>query len=155
MILSFPRYIKKESTMLSSFTGENIERLTLNNDCYRLVHRTHKYSQVVFMSLNPDEYIPKEVHEKTDQFIRVEKGTATVKIYETSRDTDPKKIELYEDQFIVIEAGTYHRVENNERNKLKIYLVYCGEPEHTEGLVQKRQNGERFYREEQRNIYDY
>ncbi|MFH1766610.1 MAG: cupin domain-containing protein, partial [Patescibacteria group bacterium] len=52
----------------------NIEQKTLNNDYFREVLFTAPHSQLVVMSLMPGEDIGMEVHDKVDQFLRVETG---------------------------------------------------------------------------------
>mgnify|MGYP001586411555 CR=1 FL=1 len=50
----------------------NIEELTLANNYFRQVLFTGQHSQLVLMSLNPNEDIGMEVHASVDQFFRVE-----------------------------------------------------------------------------------
>jgi len=54
--------------------NDNIERLTLENENFRKVLYTGKYSQLVLMSLKPKEEIGLEAHRDNDQFFRFEKG---------------------------------------------------------------------------------
>jgi hypothetical protein len=51
----------------------DIEKATLENTDFRRVLYTGKNSQLVLMSLRPNEEIGEEVH-SLDQFIRVESG---------------------------------------------------------------------------------
>ena len=53
---------------------DNIEKLTLENENFRQVLFTGKYSQLVLMSLLTNEEIGLEVHNNVDQFFRVEAG---------------------------------------------------------------------------------
>ena len=53
---------------------QNIEELTLQNDFFRQVLYTGQHTQLVLMSLKPNEEIGMEVHEIVDQFLRVEAG---------------------------------------------------------------------------------
>jgi len=46
----------------------NIEKLTLENENFRQVLFTGKYSQLVLMNLMPKEEIGMEVHPNVDQF---------------------------------------------------------------------------------------
>jgi len=52
----------------------NIEEETLANTNFRKVLYTGKHSQLVLMSLLPNEEIGLEVHPDNDQFFRFEKG---------------------------------------------------------------------------------
>jgi len=54
----------------------NIEKATLNNNYFRQVLFTSEHAQLVLMCLNPGEEIGNEVHEKVDQFFRIEQGEA-------------------------------------------------------------------------------
>jgi len=51
----------------------NIEAATLENENFRKVLYTAKHSQLVLMSLKPQEEIGMEVHPENDQFFRFEK----------------------------------------------------------------------------------
>ncbi len=50
----------------------NIEKETLDNQNFRKVLYTGPHIQLVVMSLLPGEEIGEEIHDKEDQFIRVE-----------------------------------------------------------------------------------
>ena len=52
----------------------NLEKETLQNNSFRKVLYTAKYTQLVLMSLQPKEEIGMETHEKNDQFFRFESG---------------------------------------------------------------------------------
>lgn len=56
----------------------NIEKKTIQNKNYRKVLFTTPQMQLVVMSIEND--IPKEIHKKTTQFIRVESGTGFAEI---------------------------------------------------------------------------
>ncbi|MDP2666243.1 MAG: cupin domain-containing protein [Candidatus Diapherotrites archaeon] len=108
----------------------NIEKETLDNTAYRRVLFTGKKMQLVVMTLRPQEDIPLETHPDTDQFIRVEKGEALVKI-----GSEENKVS--EDEMIIIPAGNAHYVKNTSTEEdLKIYTLYSP-PEHPEGTVQQ------------------
>ena len=96
----------------------NIEEKTLQNDFFREVLFTAQHSQLVVMSLNPNEEIGMEIHEIVDQFIRVEKGTG--KAILNGEET------IISDGFaIVVPAGTQHNIINtSSTEKLKLYTVY-------------------------------
>jgi mannose-6-phosphate isomerase-like protein (cupin superfamily) len=61
----------------------NIENFTLNNNDFRHVLYTGKYSQLVLMCLKPGEEIGEETHDDVDQFFRIEEGEAKWTIRET------------------------------------------------------------------------
>ena len=107
----------------------NIEKETLENDCYRKVLSTEKHMQLVVMSLKPGEDIPMEVHETHDQFFRVESGKAMVQI-------NDEEFNLAEDEIIIVPAGAKHYVKNAGEKDLKLYTIYAP-PEHPDGTVHK------------------
>lgn len=116
----------------------NIERDTLDNTDYRrVVHTVQGAMQIVLMSLEPGETIPRETHETTTQFIRVEagQGVAFVRV----SDEVEQVYALGDGNSIVIPPGAEHEVVNSSRDEpLKLYTIYCP-PEHAPNLVQERQ----------------
>ena len=105
----------------------NIEKATLENENFRKVLNTAQHSQLVVMSLLPDEQIGTEVHD-LDQFIRFESGRGKVIL-------DGKEHEVEDDWAVVIPAGVDHNVINTSDNeKMKLYSIYS-QPEHAAGTV--------------------
>ena len=118
--------------MGSSMKGfkSNIEKDTLGNNDFRHVLYTGKYSQLVLMSLKPNEEIGEEVHKTVDQFFRFEKGTGTVSI-------DGVKHKIADGDAVVVPAGAKHNVINTSKTaELKLYTIYSP-PEHQDGTVRK------------------
>ncbi len=111
----------------------DLNKLTLENNNYRKVISTTKKQQLVLMSLKPKEEIGLEIHKTTDQFIRIEKGTAMAII---GKGDNIKKIKLSKEHFITIPANTYHNIINIGRGSLKLYSIYSL-PHHKPGLIQK------------------
>lgn len=109
----------------------NIEKETLENENYRKVLHTGKHMQLVVMSLKKGDDIPMEVHDHIDQFIRVEKGNALVKIGD-------EEFELSDDDVVIVPAGKQHYVKNTGEEDLKLYTIYTP-PEHEDGTVHKDQ----------------
>lgn len=96
----------------------NIEEITLNNNYFRQVLFTGKYSQLVVMTLLPNEEIGMEAHPTTDQFFRVESGTGKVLM-------NGEESLIMDGTAIVIPAGTQHNVINTSAvNPLKLYTIY-------------------------------
>ncbi len=107
-----------------------IENKTLQNDFFRQVLFTGKYCQLVVMSLQPGEEIGNEVHEKVDQFFRIEQGEATFVF-------GKEKHQLKDGDAMVVPAGTYHNVVNaSNKSKLKLYTIYSP-PNHPDKRVHK------------------
>ena len=63
---------------------ENVEQSALENNYFRKVLFTNKYSQVVLMSIPPGEDIGREVHEDGDQVLVFVKGAGRA-AWETKR----------------------------------------------------------------------
>lgn len=96
----------------------NIEEKTLQNENFREVLYTAQHSQLVVMSLFPNEEIGMEVHEIVDQFIRVEKG-------ETKAILNGEEHTLSDGFAVLVPAGTKHNIINtSSENKLKLYTIY-------------------------------
>ena len=106
----------------------NIEEETLANDNFRKVLYTGKHSQLVLMSLIPNEEIGLEVHPDNDQFFRVEKGNGKCIIDDTEY--------LVSAGFaIVVPAGAQHNVINiSPTDDLKLYTIYSP-AHHLDGIV--------------------
>ncbi len=105
----------------------NIEKETLENENFRKVLYTANYSQLVVMSLKPQEEIGEEVH-GLDQFIRIEKGQGKAVLNDQEYDIE-------DDFAIVIPAGTKHNIINtSEEEEMKLYTIYSP-PEHQDGTI--------------------
>jgi len=114
----------------------SIEEKTMQNDYFREVLNTSQHSQLVVMSLNPNEEIGMEVHEIVDQFIRIEQGKGKVILNGEEQ--------VISDGFaIVIPAGTQHNIINtSSEKKLKLYTVYSP-AHHKDKIIHKtRQEAE-------------
>lgn len=107
----------------------NIEKETLDNNFFRKVLFTGRFSQLVVMSLKVGEEIGEEVHENVDQFFRIEKGKAKFVI------EGEEKI-LVEDEVFIVPAGTKHNVINIGNCDLKLYTIYSP-PNHPDGTIHK------------------
>ncbi len=105
----------------------NIEKLTLENENFRKVLYTAKFSQLVLMALKPGEDIGEEVHE-LDQFLRIEKGTGKAVLNDI-------EYPLEDGSAIVVPAGVKHNIINTSSSEsLKLYTIYSP-PEHQDGVV--------------------
>lgn len=112
---------------MKGFFG-NIEQMTLENENFRKVLYTAKHSQLVLMSLRPNEEIGMEVHEDNDQFFRFERGQGKVII-------DGNEYEVGDGVAIVVPAGAQHNVINtSDADELKLYTIYSP-AHHKDGIV--------------------
>jgi mannose-6-phosphate isomerase-like protein (cupin superfamily) len=106
----------------------NIEKETLENKNFRKVLYTSKHSQLVLMSLRPNEEIGMEVHPDNDQFFRFEKGQGKCII-------DGNEYELKDGVAVVVPAGAQHNIINiSSTEELKLYTIYSP-AHHKDGIV--------------------
>jgi mannose-6-phosphate isomerase-like protein (cupin superfamily) len=108
---------------------DDIEKLTRENSFFRKVLFTGKHSQLVVMCLKPGEEIGKEIHDKVDQFFRVDEGEGEVFI-------DGEKREIKDGFAVVVPAGSEHNIVNTGEVDLKLYTIYSP-PNHPEGTIHK------------------
>lgn len=76
-----------------------------------------------------------EIHEDTDQLIRIEQGMAMVKMGDCEKDLDFQK-KVYKGDSIFVPAGTWHNVINIGRSPLKLSSVYAP-PHHPVGTIHR------------------
>lgn len=108
--------------------SNNIEKETLANSNFRKVLYTGKHSQLVLMSLKPNEEIGMEVHPDNDQFFRFEKGTGKAII-------DGNEYPISDGVAVVVPSGAEHNIINtSETDELKLYTIYSP-AHHQDGVV--------------------
>ena len=106
----------------------NIEKETLANKNFRKVIYTGPHSQLVLMSLSPNEEIGMEIHKDNDQFFRFEKGKGRCFI-------DGHSYDVSDGSAIVVPAGAEHNVLNvSDTEDLKLYTIYSP-AHHEDGIV--------------------
>jgi mannose-6-phosphate isomerase-like protein (cupin superfamily) len=114
---------------MSGYVGK-IEELTLANDYFRQVIYTAPHSQLVLMSLNPNEEIGAETHANVDQFFRIEQGEGKVVL-------NGEEYSFSDGFAIVVPAGTMHNLINTSSDKkLKLYTIYSP-ANHKDGIIHK------------------
>lgn len=117
----------QQGNKMKGFVG-NIEKITLANQDFRKVLYTATHSQLVVMSIAPNEEIGEEVHQ-LDQFIRCEAGKGKAILNGVEH--------IISNGFaIVIPAGAKHNLINVSNVPLKLYTVYSP-PNHRDGTVHK------------------
>lgn len=119
----------------------NIEKEAIENVNFRKVLYTGKHSQLVLMSLKPNEDIGMEIHPDNDQFFRFEKGEGKCII-------DGNEYLLKDGSVIVVPAGAEHNIVNtSETEDLKLYTIYSP-AHHKDGIVkatkEEAENGPEF-----------
>lgn len=124
----------------------DIEQLTRDNRDWRRVLTTGPHTQVVLMSLPPrptyGHDIPWEMHQDTDQFIKIEHGKNGLVLIskepanERGIYENAKSYSVESGWAIVVPAGYYHRIVNlDKKQPLQLYTNYSP-PHHKHGLVQ-------------------
>ena len=111
----------------------NIEELTTSNQNFRTTWWTGKQLQMTVMSIQPGEDVGLEVHQKGDQFIRVEEGTARVQMGTSKTNLSYDKT-VGDDWAIFIPEGHWHNISNAGNEELKVYVLYAP-PEHPAGTI--------------------
>ncbi len=107
----------------------SIEKATEENTNFRQVLFTGKRLQLVVMALKPGEEIGREVHPDTDQFFRIEEGSARFVLNDTEEHT------VVAGDAAVVPAGTWHNVINaSSTEPCKLYTVYAP-PNHPKGTM--------------------
>lgn len=105
-----------------------IEKETIENTNFRKVLYTSAHSQLVLMSLKPNEEIGEEIHRDNDQFFRFESGTGKCII-------DGSVYEVRDGDAIVVPAGAKHNVINSSQSAtLNMYTIYSP-AHHKDGIV--------------------
>lgn len=106
----------------------NIDKATVENIHFRRVIYTSKHSQLVLMSLKPNEEIGTETHADNDQFFRIEAGHGKCVI-------DGNEYEINAGDAIVIPAGAKHNIINTDNDAgLKMYTIYSP-AHHKDGIT--------------------
>ena len=113
----------------------DIEKLTLENSNFRTAAWTGTHLQMTLMNIEVGGEVGLEVHEDTDQFLRLEQGKAKV-LMGTSKDSLDKTWLAEDDFAIFIPAGTWHNILNDGNEPLKMYSIYAP-AHHPHGTVHK------------------
>jgi len=106
----------------------NIEKASKENNNFRKVLYTSKYSQLVVMSLLPNQDIGEEVHTDVDQFLRIEDGVGKAVL-------DGVEHDIAAEWSITVPAGTRHNIINTSPDKeMKLYTIYSP-AHHKDGVM--------------------
>lgn len=113
----------------------DIEDLTVTNENFRKAVWTGQHLQMTLMSIEVGSEIGLEVHDDTDQFLRIDQGEARVVMGKSQDDLD-FEAEAGDDFAIFIPSGYWHNVVNTGDEPLKIYSIYAP-AHHSAGTVHK------------------
>lgn len=108
----------------------NIEEEALANTNFRKVLYTGRHSQLVLMSLLPNEDIGSEIHADNDQFFRFEAGEGKCVI-------DGNEYAVSDGSVIIVPAGAEHNIINTSATEsLKLYTIYSP-AHHKDGIIRQ------------------
>lgn len=113
----------------------NIGRLTLQNQNFRTAIWTGCHLQMTLMCIPACDEIGWEIHEDTDQFIRIEQGTAIAQMGSCKYQLDFRQ-KMCQGDAVFIPAGTWHNVVNIGMKPLKVSVIYAP-PNHPVGTVHR------------------
>ncbi len=102
----------------------DVEQVTTANDTFRTAAWTGEHLQMTLMSIPVGGEIGLELHEGTDQFLRVEAGQARVQMGKAKDDLSYDK-QVEADWAIFVPTGWWHNVTNTGDEPLKVYSIYA------------------------------
>lgn len=111
----------------------NVARQAMQNTDFRSTLWTGSFGQMTLMSIPVCSDIGLEIHEDTDQMIRIEQGNALAEMGEC-KDRLDYRVRVCRGDLIFVPAGTWHNVTNTGRIPLKVSTVYAP-PHHPAGTV--------------------
>ncbi|MFZ2515229.1 MAG: cupin domain-containing protein [Candidatus Lutibacillus vidarii] len=113
----------------------DVEQVTTANDTFRTAAWTGEHLQMTLMSIPVGGEIGLELHEGTDQFLRIEAGQARVQMGKAKDDLSYDK-QVEADWAIFVPTGWWHNVTNTGDEPLKVYSIYAPS-HHPHGTVQQ------------------
>lgn len=113
----------------------NIAEKAAQNSNFRTTIWTGCHLQMTLMSIPVCAYIGLEIHEDTDQMIRIEEGMALVRMG-CNRSCLDYQQNVCKGDVIFVPAGMWHNVMNTGQMPLKVSAVYAP-PHHKAGTVHR------------------
>ena len=113
----------------------NVTRKAMQNTNFRTALWTGCYAQMTLMCIPVGTDIGPEIHEDTDQIIRIEEGFALVKMGEGECKPDVQ-VRVCRGDTIFVPAGIRHNIINMGRMPLKASSIYAP-THHPAGTVQR------------------
>ena len=102
----------------------DIEDITVANDNFRLAAWTGQFLQMTLMSIEVGSEVGLEVHNDTDQFLRIEQGEAKI-VMGDSPDNLTFEATAEDDFAIFVPSGFWHNIINIGDEPLKMYSIYA------------------------------
>lgn len=112
---------------------ENMEDWTLDNENFRTTVWTGEGFQLTVQNILPGDDIGLEVHDESDQFLRLEQGTGVCKMGD-AEDNLTFEEEIGPDDAILVPMGTWHDIINTGDEPMKLYTIYA-KPDHVPGTI--------------------
>ncbi len=114
---------------------ENVRHLARNNCNFRQEIWTGCHMQMTIMAIPPCGDIGQEIHNETDQMIRVEEGCGMAVFGKCDRCPDAQ-MRLKPGDVVFVPAGTRHNIKNIGSTTMKLSSVYAP-PKHPKGTVHR------------------
>lgn len=111
----------------------NVENKAMYNRNFRTAIWTGCHGQMTLMCIPVCSDIGIEIHEDTDQFIRVEHGIALVKMGKC-KDILTFQTKALKGDTIFVPSGTWHNIINAGQTPLKLSSIYTP-PHHPRGTI--------------------
>lgn len=108
---------------------EDARKLARKNTWFRHVVFTARFSQLIVMSISPDDEMGDEVHDAADQVFVVVEGEGDAVVQGKARQINKNDI-------VFVRAGAHHNIRNTSRDDLKLYVV-SSPPIHPEGTIHR------------------
>ena len=102
----------------------DIEDITVAYDNFRLAAWTGQFLQMTLMNIEVGSEVGLEVHDDTDQFLRIEQGEAKI-VMGDSPDNLTFEATAEDDFAIFVPSGFWHNIINIGDEPLKMYSIYA------------------------------
>ena len=102
----------------------DIEDITVANDNFRLAAWTGQFLQMTLMNIEVGSEVGLEVHDDTDQFLRIDQGEAKI-VMGDSPDNLTFEATAEDDFAIFVPSGYWHNIINIGDEPLKMYSIYA------------------------------
>jgi mannose-6-phosphate isomerase-like protein (cupin superfamily) len=108
---------------------EDARRAARKNTWFRQVAFSGRFSQLLLMSIPPDDELGDEVHDSADQIFVIVEGEGDAVVVGKARQVNKNDI-------VFVRAGAHHNLRNTSREDLKLYVI-SSPPIHPEGTIHR------------------